>query len=114
MQKFVDLYTEAVIEATESQQKMWADTQQQWVDQAKADPEIGGDKFENNLGDAKRAIKQFGTPELDEAMAVTGAGNHPEFIRFMSRVGKRYRRIRWCQVGQLLGQKHRKKFSTPV
>ena len=87
-QKFVDLYTEAVIEATESQQKMWADTQQTWVDQAKADPEIGGDKFENNLGDAKRAIKQFGTPELDEAMAVTGAGNHPEFIRFMSRVGK--------------------------
>ncbi len=87
-QKFVDLYTEAVVEATENQQKLWADTQQTWVDQAKADPEIGGEKFESNLGDAKRALKQFGTPELDEAMTITGAGNHPEFIRLMSRVGK--------------------------
>ena len=87
-QKFVDLYTEAVVEAAETQQKVWAETQQQWVDQAKTDKEIGGEKFESNLGDAKKALKQFGTPELDEAMSVTGAGNHPEFIRLLSRVGK--------------------------
>jgi len=87
-QKFVDLYTDAVVEATENQQKMWAETQQTWVDQAKTDKEIGGEKFESNLGDAKKALKQFGTPELDEAMSVTGAGNHPEFIRLLSRVGK--------------------------
>lgn len=87
-QKFIDLYAQAVTDATESQQKVWADTQNDWVNQAKADPEIGGAKFESNLGDAKRALKQFGTPELDEAMALTGAGNHPEFIRLMSKVGK--------------------------
>ena len=87
-QKFVDLYTAAMVEAAESQQKLWADTQQEWVDQAKTDPEIGGDKFDSNLGDAKRAIKEFGTPELEDALSITGAGNHPEFIRLMARVGK--------------------------
>ena len=87
-QKFVDLYTAAIVEAAESQQKLWADTQQNWVDQAKTDPEIGGDNFDANIGEAKRVLKEFGSPELDDALSLTGAGNHPEFIRLMSRVGK--------------------------
>lgn len=87
-QKLVDLYTKASAQMAERQQKVWADTQDKWVADAKADKEYGGEKFNENVAIAKKAIDAFGTPELKEALAATGAGNHPEFIRFCMRVGK--------------------------
>jgi hypothetical protein len=45
-------------------------------------------KLDESVGFANKALDKYGTPELKEALASTGAGNHPEFIRFMTRVGK--------------------------
>ena len=63
-------------------------TVKDWVDEAKSDTEIGGDNFDANVGLAKRAIDKFGTPKLIVVMNQTGLGNHPEFIRLFTRVGK--------------------------
>jgi hypothetical protein len=60
---------------------------QTWVEEAKADTELGGDGFTKNIELAKRAIDRFG-PELKQQLDETGLGNHPDFIRFAYRIGK--------------------------
>lgn len=62
--------------------------QTQWANDSKADKEFGGDKLDENLGVAKKALDKFGTPELTELINVSGLGNHPELIRFFYRAGK--------------------------
>lgn len=59
-----------------------------WVDQSKADKEFGGDKLNESLSLAQKALKEFGTPELGELLTGARLGNHPEIIRLLSRVGK--------------------------
>lgn len=70
-------------------------TAAQWVDQAKADPELAGKDpakaqqvFAGNVELAKRAIDKFATAELKKALNETGFGNHPEVLRLFMKVGK--------------------------
>jgi len=60
----------------------------QWLEQAKSDPEYGGDNFERNLQYATTALDKFATPEFKAALNESGYGNHPEMIRIFSRIGK--------------------------
>jgi len=84
--KFAAKQVEAVEQAT-----------QLWADAAKADKEFGGDKLNENLSVAKKAVDAFGTPELRALLGKyhptenpkgTGLGNHPEVIRMLFRAGK--------------------------
>lgn len=59
-----------------------------WATDSKADKEFGGDKFDENLSVAKRALDQFGTPELKTLLKDSGLGNHPEVLRAFFRVGQ--------------------------
>lgn len=59
-----------------------------WTQQVKADKEIGGDKLEENLGIARKAIDAFGSPELKALLNSSGLGNHPELVKLAYRVGK--------------------------
>ena len=62
---------------------------QEWKEAAEKDSEYGGDKFQENLGIAKKAMDEFASDGLRELLNdPNGVGNHPEFIRFMVRVGK--------------------------
>lgn len=87
-QALMDTVTPELQAAIRAPYETWANTVTQWVADVKADPEIGGAKFEENLGFAAQAIDQFGGPKLREAMRFTGAGANPEFVRFCVRVGK--------------------------
>lgn len=60
----------------------------EWVESAKTDKEFGGDKLPENLAVAKKALDQFGTPELRALLNDSGMGNNPEVIRAFYRVGK--------------------------
>lgn len=60
----------------------------EWLDASTADKEFGGEKLAENLGVARKALDNFGSPELRELLDETGLGNHPEVIRFMYRAGK--------------------------
>jgi len=57
----------------------------EWVESVKSDPEIGGDKLQENLGKAVRVLDAFGTPELKSLLGETGLGDNPEIIRFLVR-----------------------------
>jgi hypothetical protein len=59
-----------------------------WADTARTDKEFGGDKLNENLAVAKKALDQFGTPELRTLLNESGLGNHPEVIRVLYRAGK--------------------------
>jgi len=67
-----------------------------WRKSAKADKEIGGEKFAENLKVAESAIKQFGDPDLRALLKSPSPenpnglaiGNHPAVLRFLNRVGK--------------------------
>jgi hypothetical protein len=84
-QKLLDTMTPKI--ATRQAEQVAA-VRQGWFDASKADKEFGGAALEQNLGVAKRALDDFGTPELNQLLTSTGLGNHPEIIRFMYKAGK--------------------------
>lgn len=94
-QKLVDLHTSMQAEGIKAQEtaitEFYADiggTPDKWPDAAKADKEIGGDKFDENLSVAKAALDKFGTPELNAVLLKTGLGSHPELLRAFFRAGQ--------------------------
>lgn len=60
----------------------------QWETEAKSDKEFGGEQIAQNVALAKKALDEFGTPELRTLLNETGLGNHPEIIRAFYRAGK--------------------------
>jgi hypothetical protein len=60
----------------------------EWAQQSQIDKEFGGDKLNENMSVAKKALDAFGTPELRTLLVQSGLGNNPEVIRFMFRAGK--------------------------
>ena len=77
-----------VAQMKQAEMNQWVEQQKSWVDDAKSDTEFGGDKFEQSISVAVKARDSFGTPEFNEMLDSSGLGNHPEMIRFLSRVGK--------------------------
>ena len=59
-----------------------------WASQSRADKEFGGDKLDENLGVARKAMDAFASPELRGLLNESGLGNHPEVIRMFYRAGK--------------------------
>lgn len=86
-QKLADKFAEAQQARVEKQAEGWSATITKWADDAKADKEIGGDKWDATVSSASRAVKNLGTPELRDYLNASGGGNHPELIRFMAKVG---------------------------
>lgn len=62
-----------------------------WLNDAKADKEIGGANWDATMQSAARALDRLGFPKgspLRVALDESGFGNHPELIRFAAKVGK--------------------------
>lgn len=73
---------------SEAQQAIVDKASQDWVKSAKADAEIGGAKFDENMSVAKKALDTFGSAELKTLLKESRLGNHPEVIRFMFKAGQ--------------------------
>lgn len=62
-----------------------------WLETARKDPELGGANWDGTINSAAKALEQLGFPKgspLRVALDESGFGNHPELIRFISKVGK--------------------------
>lgn len=59
----------------------------EWVTTVKADPEIGGANLAKTNANAMRVVERFMSPALREELRTTGYGDHPELVRFLSKVG---------------------------
>lgn len=96
-QKMLDTIAPQIVKAQEAAHaKIVSD----WADQAKADKEIGGEKFAENLAVAKKALETFGTPELREVLDKSGLGNHPELIRAFMRAGQKISSASFVPAGR--------------
>lgn len=71
------------------QQDAWVTQIKDWQGQVKADPDIGGDKFDASLQTANETLVRFGaTPEFLKFLGDYGLGSHPEMVKFVVNVGK--------------------------
>lgn len=85
-QKIVDVYGSTIMpQLVKQQADAWQEQVTGWAETVKADKELGSVE---SIGNAQKAMEQFGTPELKEYLNETGLGNHPELIRILSKVGK--------------------------
>lgn len=87
-QKFVDFGAKAVQRANAQTLENLTQIQTQWLSDARADKEYGGDALDENMAAANNAVATYGTPELTKMLKESKLGNHPEVIRFFYRVGK--------------------------
>lgn len=74
--------------------KAWAEAMGKWQEEAKADQEIGGDKFTQTEANVARTLKKLGpadredgTNALQDILKITGVGNHVEIVRIFSKIG---------------------------
>ena len=62
---------------------------QDWEAASRADPEFGGEKLNENLAIANRALEAYDPQgEIRAMLAETGYGNHPALVRFMVAIGR--------------------------
>ena len=94
-QKLVNLYLEEAQANSERlaqhQQQVWTQTREQWVSEFKDDPEIGGNRRDTTLASCGAMVELYGRQvgaqqeqALRDAMTLTGAGDHPELLRFIN------------------------------
>lgn len=90
-QRLVDYYAKRSIAAEEAGVQLVADMRKEWMDQVKADPELG-----SRLGDIRKNVGRMydslENPQLvaafKEAMDLTGAGNHPAFVKLFDKLSQ--------------------------
>lgn len=71
-----------------SQEESYKSVVSGWAQQVQTDPEMGGERFNETAEGARRALKQFASPEFVKLLETTGFGNHPELVRTFSRINK--------------------------
>jgi hypothetical protein len=86
-QALYELGAQAVLKAQNTMTESVKSAQASWLEASKADKEFGGDKLNENLAVAKKALEI--SPEIKTLLNESRLGDHPEMIRWMVRVGKK-------------------------
>lgn len=82
----IHLQAKLAKEASEKGSNEFAEMQQKWQDEVRADPEIGGKKLQANQTMISRALDKFGSAEARQAFDYTGAGNNPHIFKFITKL----------------------------
>ena len=62
---------------------------QAWEEASRNDPDFGGEKLQENLSIANRALEAYDPQgEIRAMLAETGYGNHPALVRFFLAIGR--------------------------
>jgi hypothetical protein len=99
-QRLVDFYAEEVArigdQALKYQREVWNRLNETRINELKADPQLGGNRIETTLGNAKYAIEEFGgltRAEQAEMLAVWdngGVSNHRLTVKFLANLYSRF------------------------
>ncbi len=87
-QKLINLYSTVQAKNIENINNAFAKEHEEMVAKVKADPEMGGDKYESNIKLASNVIGKFGNKGVVEVLTATGLGDNPEVIRMFLKIGK--------------------------
>lgn len=95
-QKLVDFHTKALSDAAQSPVDAWGNMVKEWGEKTSADPDIGPrlkevkatigkayDALVTAAGDKGPAMRET-VAEFKSVMDLTGAGNHPAFVKMLN------------------------------
>ena len=97
-QELLDMYIAErqrdAVDTLARQHQAFADMRKEWRDQTTSDPEMGGANL-NTTMDAVAFVRDRYVPKtgpirdaFDKMLTTTGVGDHPEFFRFIARIGR--------------------------
>ncbi len=76
------------------QHRVFAETRQSWAKQVLSDPEIGGSGHQTAMGAIARMrdllVSEGDRPKFEEFLRVTGAGDHPQFLKLLHQAARYY------------------------
>jgi len=87
-QTMFSLGTEMRNADVEAQTVAWQEQRAEWVKTAKIDPEIGGAVFDANVNASKQVLADYGNEGLVNLLNESGYGDHPEVLRFLTKLSK--------------------------
>lgn len=89
-QRLVDFYAgqaQALAKAVnDGNEKAWSDLHRVWQGEVEKDAEYGGAKLPETRASISKVMDKFGTPELRDALKLTGAENNPQIFKFLAKV----------------------------
>lgn len=87
-QKFLDIG----IDNIKQQQIQHMKVREGWVNEIKTDKDFGGDKFNETVTRAQRVLSdpEIGSQVFNQLLESTGLGDHPEVIKMLARIDKKY------------------------
>lgn len=97
-QKLLDMHATAMQSYAEKVQqdqlKVWNDTRAEWRKQVLADPQLGGAGHQTSMSAIARMRDLFvgekDMPAFDEFLRVTGAGDHPAFLKLLHSAARHF------------------------
>jgi hypothetical protein len=94
LQALTDGYAAHVAEMGERAQKEamqgYREQQREFQKQLKADPEFGGDQYQETRRLSGIGLEKFFGREAFELFELTGAANHPTIVKGLARIGKAF------------------------
>lgn len=86
-EELVGLAAKQVQAVSQKQMALWDKQNEDWQAEVRADKEIGGDKLAGTLQIFSKVASdpELSDPGFREALAFTGAGNHPAIVRTLAR-----------------------------
>ncbi len=90
-QRLIDLGSKMQTVFEQKAMDFWKQTNEQWTDAVKADPEVGGSNLAGVQAAVSKTIDQYGGAEakqIRDALLTTGAGNNPALVKYLYRMSK--------------------------
>lgn len=91
VQQLVDMVVQNRQADAQAQAQRWSELNDGWKQAAKADPELGGNRWNTTISKCGAVLEQYGhvfgrdkETTLRDMLGVTGMGNHPEMVRFIN------------------------------
>ena len=86
VQTLFSKYGEIQQEAAQQQAQAWESTIRGWEEQVKSLPDLGGERLPQTLATANEVANKYGGKGFLQMLNVTGAGSHPEMVKFLSAI----------------------------
>ena len=88
VQAVADLYIRRMSAAREKQIAAERETVENWREEIRNDPEIGGAKYEENLASVKKMLIKYGSEDFYNYLDDSSLGNYPPFVKVMVKIAK--------------------------
>ena len=88
VQAVADLYIRRMSAAREKQIAAERETVENWREEIRNDPEIGGAKYEENLASVKKMLIKYGSEDFYNYLDDSSLGNYPPFVKVMVKIAR--------------------------